>query len=121
MTTAFETTKEDLETVLEKYGKKLTDKQLEDLFDGIISEETDRIESAALAAETTNDDGETLANQTKAAHEEIATILYEENELPEAVICKICGKLTPGHTAHRHQGHLIGDECCWDERLRASE
>ena len=24
-------------------------------------------------------------------------------------------------TAHRHQGKFIGDECCWEERLRASE
>lgn len=37
------------------------------------------------------------------------------------VTCSICGESVPKATAHLHQGKWIGDECCWDERLRASE
>ena len=41
--------------------------------------------------------------------------------IPDVVICKICHQLSNAQTAHLHQGEYIGDECCWDERLRASE
>lgn len=37
------------------------------------------------------------------------------------VRCKLCKNLVPRETAHRHQGGWIGDDCCWDERLRSSE
>ena len=37
------------------------------------------------------------------------------------VTCTICGKDCAAATAHLHQGQWIGDECCWDDRLRASE
>ena len=37
------------------------------------------------------------------------------------VTCKLCHNLCNPDTAHLHQGGWIGDECCWDERLRASE
>lgn len=37
------------------------------------------------------------------------------------VICSICKKRCVAHTAHIHQDEWIGDECCWDERLRSSE
>jgi len=40
---------------------------------------------------------------------------------PGTVRCKICGKPCDAETAHRHQGEYVGDECCWDERLRAAE
>lgn len=40
----------------------------------------------------------------------------------EAVVrCQFCGKDAPARTAHRHGNGWVGDECCWDERLRASE
>jgi hypothetical protein len=35
--------------------------------------------------------------------------------------CSLCGKPCDAGKAHLHQGRLIGDECCWDERLKASE
>lgn len=38
-----------------------------------------------------------------------------------AVICSVCLSPCKASTAHLHQGRWIGDECCWDERLRASE
>lgn len=42
----------------------------------------------------------------------------EEDELVE---CKFCHKPVPAKTAHRHEHGWVGDECCWDERLRATE
>ena len=37
------------------------------------------------------------------------------------ITCKLCKELCNADQAHLHQGEWIGDECCWDERLRASE
>jgi DNA-directed RNA polymerase subunit RPC12/RpoP len=37
------------------------------------------------------------------------------------VRCTFCGDLVDVRTAHRHQGTWVGDDCCWDERLRSSE
>jgi hypothetical protein len=39
----------------------------------------------------------------------------------DTVICKMCLNPCNAQTAHLHQGQFIGDECCWDERLRSSE
>jgi hypothetical protein len=61
--------------------------------------------------------------------------LIGEDALPELVFeqtapdtlgadlvgCAVCHAVVPGLTAHRHDGGYIGDECCWDERLRATE
>jgi hypothetical protein len=35
--------------------------------------------------------------------------------------CKFCGHHCRASTAHRHDGGWVGDECCWDERLRSTE
>ena len=45
----------------------------------------------------------------------------DATDLGEAVSCSLCGGHVPLKTAHLHQGEYIGDECCWDERLRSSE
>lgn len=37
------------------------------------------------------------------------------------VRCKFCNDLVPKSTAHAHDGGWVGDECCWDERLRNTE
>jgi hypothetical protein len=37
------------------------------------------------------------------------------------VLCKFCHKDVPMATAHAHDGGWVGDECCWDERLRSTE
>lgn len=37
------------------------------------------------------------------------------------VTCKFCGKPAEASTAHLHDGQYVGDECCWDERLRTTE
>jgi len=39
----------------------------------------------------------------------------------EFIPCSICHRQTNAKMAHRHQGEWIGDDCCWDERLRGSE
>lgn len=36
------------------------------------------------------------------------------------VPCGLCHRPTAKATAHRHQSEWIGD-CCWDDRLKASE
>lgn len=38
-----------------------------------------------------------------------------------SVMCCLCGELCDSRTAHLHRGRWIGNECCWDERLRATE
>lgn len=47
-----------------------------------------------------------------------ATVPEEEQA---TVTCCLCGEQRLASTAHRHQDTWIGDECCWDERLRSSE
>jgi len=39
---------------------------------------------------------------------------------PATVECSLCGDDVTAAEAHLHQGKYIGD-CCWDERLKASE
>lgn len=58
--------------------------------------------------------------------DELVSFVYDhpESEIepePETVTCKLCGEEAPVKTAHRHSGGWIGDECCWDERLRRTE
>jgi hypothetical protein len=36
-------------------------------------------------------------------------------------ICSICGETRRSDTMHLHQGDWIGHDCCWDDRLHASE
>lgn len=42
-------------------------------------------------------------------------------EEESTVTCSLCSKPCKERTAHVHQDEWIGDECCWDERLRATE
>jgi hypothetical protein len=37
------------------------------------------------------------------------------------VCCKFCHTAVREDTAHIHQDGWVGDECCWDERLRSTE
>jgi hypothetical protein len=50
------------------------------------------------------------------------TIDEQETEIEEAdqVECKFCGQMVPASTANWHAGSWVGDECCWDERLRST-
>jgi len=50
-----------------------------------------------------------------------AVVSQDEQEADETVVCSVCKQPCNKAAAHLHQGEWIGDECCWDERLRASE
>ena len=39
----------------------------------------------------------------------------------KTVECSLCGKPCSAMKARLHQGKWVGDECCWDDRLKASE
>jgi len=39
----------------------------------------------------------------------------------ETVLCGFCQRQCSARTAHLYQGGWVGDECCWDERLRSSD
>lgn len=49
-------------------------------------------------------------------HEEIRWLPYDLT-----LTCSLCDRPVSVNSAHLHQGKWIGDECCWDERLRSSE
>lgn len=42
-------------------------------------------------------------------------------ETIDTVECKFCHKDVPAKTAHLHEDEWVGDDCCWDERLRSTE
>ncbi|MDA8139788.1 MAG: hypothetical protein M0036_14150 [Desulfobacteraceae bacterium] len=44
---------------------------------------------------------------------------YDEDA--DVMRCSLCNKPINPLTAHLHQGEYIGEECCWDDRLKASE
>jgi hypothetical protein len=54
-----------------------------------------------------------------------AELSLEEGEGPddaeETVLCRFCQRHCRARTAHDYHGGWVGDECCWDERLRSSE
>lgn len=37
------------------------------------------------------------------------------------VRCCMCGELVLKSIAHRHRDRWVGDECCWDDRLKVTE
>ena len=47
--------------------------------------------------------------------------LHRQSQRADRVTCAICHRACCAETAHLHTGQWIGDECCWDERLRSSE
>ena len=60
-----------------------------------------------------------LAELDEQALEHLAACLLQLSRDP--VPCQFCQSLVPALTAHAHGHGHVGDECCWDERLRASE
>lgn len=69
---------------------------------------------------------ETLEEQSGDLTEEQRAVLEEWKRRPnefggETVECKFCHQQVPAETAHLHQGTWVGDDCCWDERLRMTE
>lgn len=50
-----------------------------------------------------------------------AGLEYIEIFTKDTVKCELCGNTVDAKTAHLHNGQYIGDDCCWDERLKATE
>ena len=48
-------------------------------------------------------------------------LTQELTNIVPTVTCSICGNSRRADTAHLHQGEYIGHDCCWDDRLHASE
>jgi hypothetical protein len=46
---------------------------------------------------------------------------YDDPDEEDLVLCRFCGRQVPASTAHLYQGGWVGDDCCWDERLRSSQ
>jgi len=46
---------------------------------------------------------------------------YRRRHGQEHITCKLCGDDCDPDTAHLHEGRWIGDDCCWDERLKSTE
>jgi len=75
MSSAWETTTEDVRTVLAKHGKNLDDPKLVEITDSL---DHDAIESAALAAAASENIGDDLEKQTAGALSEIEDQLIED-------------------------------------------
>jgi predicted nucleotidyltransferase len=69
------------------------------------------------------DDLDTIAALVRHTGREVRDVPEDraEEEDEDQVLCRFCQRPSPARTAHRYQGGWVGDECCWDERLRSSE
>lgn len=79
-------------------------------------DEDERFPVADWKYEVANDD-------TRQSYREWVVSKLEQELLDAGVttrLCALCGKPTDAKTAHLHQQQWIG-ECCWDDRLKASE
>jgi transcription elongation factor Elf1 len=62
------------------------------------------------------------ACEHEAKSEDFAIEIPDAKEWDDGTInCSLCGEPCSAKLAHVHQGKFVGDECCWDERLRGSE
>lgn len=52
---------------------------------------------------------------------QIAAVLDDHGVDAELETCKFCGQPVLLATAHRHDNGWVGENCCWDERLRMTE
>lgn len=78
-----------------------------------------RVNWPAIAEEAEERLGDDANAEQRAA---LAAMRARANELDgDRVWCKFCGHQVSAVTAHLHQGEWVGDECCWDERLKMTE
>lgn len=117
---AYEVTDEDVHSVLEGMGFNLTLDRASEIFEEHIRPQMERISEAASETKDYGSEEGNLEGMGFLAGLEIAAILREDNAV-SLVQCSVCGKQTSAESAHIHQDSYIGDNCCWDERLRASE
>ncbi len=108
---AFAISEDDVQIVLERNMVKKSERQI-----AKITGSLDHNKIAMVACKASTD----MDEQTDAAHDEIERQLLDDGHIP-SVTCCICHQRCNAKTAHIHQDEWIGDECCWDERLRGSE
>ena len=88
-------------------------------------------ENATLVAEirdmlfldTNNSDGEFYNPNKEIDSDVIGEVVNKvmEHYQDMFIECSLCGCLCDREKSHLHQGGIIGDNCCWDDRLKASE
>lgn len=97
---------------------KLSDKDYEKLAEAIV--DTYSIESLVQ-----NETERIVSRLEQMEYKELITAIEDNgldfNEILNLTECSICHSAIRIKDAHLHQGKLIGDECCWDDRLKASE
>jgi hypothetical protein len=96
----------------------LLETTLLEVFGGIVSER--RGDRQAVLEETSNEDLEEFDEAFYERDDELARLLEASAERI-SVRCALCGRPCLARRVHQHQGTWIGDECCWDERLRVTE
>jgi hypothetical protein len=79
-----------------------------------VVEAKDEDEAVEIVNQLSTDELDTVSSEHEFPLAEVAVV-------EEQVVCSACRHLCASEKAHLHQGEWIGDECCWDERLRASE
>lgn len=57
--------------------------------------------------------------EIRALLEQLVNVLGRVDAM--TVECKVCHSTVSSSTAHAYEDGFIGDECCWDERLRTTE
>ena len=84
----------------------------------------DFVETEAEGADAANPPAglqETCKWLNAATDADCRALAAELRKLGGLVRCGLCGRAVPASTAHLHDEDYVGDECCWDERLRSSE
>lgn len=74
---------------------------------------------AGLGGHISQQDKELIEAGVHPVINEDYTIKKEKKQ--RRVRCKFCNRLCNKNTAHLHQGLWVGNECCWDDRLKSSE
>lgn len=59
-------------------------------------------------------------NEAREAFEAAGEEVEEDDPEEETVACTFCHKQVSATAAHLHQGSWVGDDCCWNERLRST-
>jgi hypothetical protein len=114
----FEIYEKDVKEVLDRNGllHEPGDAEDEEVAEAIL-EDLDRDLVAVVACKSSTD----MDEQTDAAWDEIERQLVQQRHPGLFCICSICHQPCLLRTVHLHRDEYIGDVCCWDDRLKASE
>lgn len=67
------------------------------------------------------DDLDAIATLVRHTGRQVRDVAEASHDLQEQILCRFCQRQCVARTAHYYQGGWVGDECCWDERLRSSQ